>query len=235
MLGKLFDGADKIITFRDKDYVVTNTGNKVSRKACLYGIPSLILKSMVVIKDGAILRGDLDKISIGIAPLPLAPTGAAYPTHPGKCTVLSEDTVVRPYLQKSKSNVQHHSVSIGSSVFLGPAVVSEARSIGDCVYVGANAILGKRSRISECCYVMPNSVLADSSVMPPYSCISGNPAQVVSMLPESFGAQMQVMCASLYANFVSTSALEAHLASDAIQQLCKEYAIDKTGSTQDNL
>lgn len=46
-----------------QDYIVTDTGNAISRKAQVIGSQNIILGGKVIVSDACILRGDLRRLT----------------------------------------------------------------------------------------------------------------------------------------------------------------------------
>jgi len=51
--------------------------------------------------------------------------------------------------------------------------------IGDCVFVGANAVVQMGAKIGDHCVIGAGAVILEDAVIPPYSLVVGVPARVV--------------------------------------------------------
>jgi len=69
------------------DYVITDTGNKVSRRCTTCGPQNIVLAGKTIIQPGVIIRGDLRRAG---------GTGPAVMVAIGKYTTISEGSVIRP-------------------------------------------------------------------------------------------------------------------------------------------
>ncbi|KAL8934779.1 MAG: hypothetical protein Q9216_005733, partial [Gyalolechia sp. 2 TL-2023] len=150
------------------EWVETETGNKVSRRAQLHGTQHITLGGRCVIHPTACLRGDLVRPAPVIPPLPTSTTTTttdqppARKQHPlpsitlGKYSILSSSTLLKPPLRLSSSSSSsaakpppqqstatsliHTPQHIGSHTYIAPSAVVEAAQIGDRVVVGEGAV-----------------------------------------------------------------------------------------------
>jgi len=60
-----------------------------------------------------------------------------------------------------------------------PDVDRKETVIGNCVFVGANAVVQMGSRIGDHCVIGAGAVVLEGAVIPPYSLVVGVPARVV--------------------------------------------------------
>lgn len=75
------------IEFLRSEYIETQSGNKVSKKALLAGASNIRLAGRAIIKNGCVLRGDFASITMG------------------KYVVLHEGAVLRPPYKRFKTCV----------------------------------------------------------------------------------------------------------------------------------
>ncbi len=55
----------------------------------------------------------------------------------------------------------------------------KATEVGDCVFVGANAVIQMGARVGDHCVIGAGAVVLEDAVIPPYSLVAGVPARVV--------------------------------------------------------
>ena len=87
-----------VVPYHPNEYIQTAmTGNKVSRKATILGSQNIILGGKCIIQHGAIIRGDLKRITSSTA----AAGSQAQQTQSvvilfGRYCLLAESSVIRP-------------------------------------------------------------------------------------------------------------------------------------------
>ncbi|KAL8732546.1 MAG: hypothetical protein Q9181_003936, partial [Wetmoreana brouardii] len=109
------------------DWIETETGNKVSRRAQLHGTQHITLGGRCVISPLVTIRGDLVRSAPAAAAPPPSdaskpPTTARKPAAPptsvslGKYTILCDSVLLRPPSRHSreKGSLVHHPLLIGS-------------------------------------------------------------------------------------------------------------------------
>ena len=139
-------------------YISTSTGNFVSRNAHLYGSQNIHLKGKVILMCHMILRGDFAQFKVG------------------KYTILSCHVILHPSCKPLQNQmVAFFPLSIGSHVFIANGVLSQAASIGSCVYIGKDAIVGKRVIIRDNVYIEEGTIIPDDTLLPPFSAWAGKP------------------------------------------------------------
>ena len=94
--------------------------------------------------------------------------------------------VLQPPSAVSASGLGFLPMTIGDFVTFGKDTVVRAASIGSCVKIGSDVVLGERCILKDCCEVLSGAVLPPDTVVAPYTCWGGNPAKLVSMHNESF-------------------------------------------------
>ncbi|CAM9259810.1 unnamed protein product [Pylaiella littoralis] len=159
-----------------EDYVKTDTGDFVFRKAHVHGSQNLYLKGKSIIMPGAIIRGELQAIRIG------------------RYCVIGEGTVIRPaYRQAGVSIEQEDSnlkcrftpLSVGNHTFIGKNCVVESAGIGCNVRIEDGCVLGRNSFVRDNCHLLAGTVLPEGAMVPPFTVLQGCPARMVSILHES--------------------------------------------------
>ena len=162
-----FDVEREVVEYVKAEYIVTASGNKVSRKSVLCGSQNIMINGKTIVKEGCLLRGDLNSIKLG------------------RYCVLHENTVIRPPYKKFVKGIAFFPVQLGDNCMVGQGTVICAATIGNCVRFGENCYIGRRSIIKDCVAIDDNSVLPEDSVCPPFSRWAGQPATIVEELPES--------------------------------------------------
>ncbi|KAF2201607.1 trimeric LpxA-like protein [Delitschia confertaspora ATCC 74209] len=177
------------------EYIETDSGNKVSRRAHITGTANITLGGRTVIQADVHLRGDLH------------PTRAStrtdhsakeqYPTaiSIGRCTVISQGVVIRPphratgrlHEKRAGIGVEYYPVKVGDNVFVGPNSTISAIHIASHVHIGANTVIHPFVIIKENCKILPNSIIPAHMVIPSGSVVGGQPARVIGEVGEGWG------------------------------------------------
>ncbi|KAK9475606.1 trimeric LpxA-like protein [Lipomyces japonicus] len=158
------------------DFIETDSGNRISRKAVISGSQHILLGGKSTILHGCEIRGDILANTTGTINI-------------GRYALFEQDVVVRPPSRASTTTAAttetHYPVKIGSYVRVGAGTVVEAAAIGSYVHIGSNCRIGRFAIIKDCVLVLDNAIIPDATVVPPLSVVAGNPAVVVRELPES--------------------------------------------------
>ncbi|KAL9635721.1 MAG: hypothetical protein Q9164_003287, partial [Protoblastenia rupestris] len=129
------------------EYIETDTGNKVARRAQLHGTQHIILGGRTVIQPDVCIRGDLVRPAAPSKDLkdPKSAPIAAHNTSitVGRYTFISSGSVLKPPYRLHKGQILYHPLKIGDHVFVGPGCVIEAASVGDHVHFGKDAVVGR--------------------------------------------------------------------------------------------
>jgi dynactin 5 len=168
-------------------FLVTSSGNVVSRQSVLPGSGKIRLKGKTIVERGCVLRGDLSSINIG-----------SY-------TCLGKNVAVRAPSKLVKSKLHYIAVQIGSHVHVEDDCVLEAALIGSHCHIGARAVLGARCVLQPCAVVLPDAVVPPDTVVAPFSVYGGNPAAPVGdamPLADSFEEQREQQSQDHYDDFV---------------------------------
>nr|CDI56359.1 probable dynactin Arp1 p25 subunit RO12 [Melanopsichium pennsylvanicum 4] len=169
---------DYVAPYHPNEYVQTAlTGNRVSRKATILGSQNIILGGKCIIQHGAIIRGDLKRIT---------PSSHAS----GTANQLQPIHIFSYYPMK----VSDH-VSVGANTVL------EAASVGSHVEIGANCLVGRFVIIKDCARILDGSVVAPNTVIPSFSIFAGSPAKQVGELPETFAESCEAKMKDFYQRF----------------------------------
>ncbi|KAK0629523.1 trimeric LpxA-like protein [Bombardia bombarda] len=165
------------------EYIETDTGNKVARKATLVGTQNIILGGKTVIQPEVMIRGDLIRSvqaqsSSGGAPA--SNTAVAI----GRYCFLSRGCCLRPPGRLYKGAFTYMPLRIGDHVFVGPGSVVQAAFIGNHVHIGSKVAVGESAIIKDYVRILDGSVVPPNMVIPSFSVVAGQPARVIGEVPE---------------------------------------------------
>ncbi|KAL0072576.1 hypothetical protein AAF712_000339 [Marasmius tenuissimus] len=166
---------DPPIYYSKSEYIETDTGNKVSRKAAIAGPQNIILGGKTIISSGAIIRGDLRRSG----------PGHAVVISLGRYCLVGEGCVLRPPYKTYRGAFNYYPMKVGDHVHIGANSVVEAATIGNHVEIGKNCVIGKFTIIKDCAKVADNTVVPANTVIPALALFGGSPARFVEDLPES--------------------------------------------------
>ena len=151
-----------------EDYIVTTTGNIISREALICKPQTVeIPNGRVFVGPQAIIRGDLAPIQLN------------------KYCFVGNRSVIHPPYAMLKQQFKFVPTTIGSHTYIGDDCVIEAAVIGIGCHISDNCILSKRCILKDFVLVLEGSVISSDMVIPPFSIVSGNPAQIIGEQPES--------------------------------------------------
>ncbi|KAF9048115.1 dynactin subunit P25 [Hymenopellis radicata] len=120
------------IYYSKSEFIETDTGNKVSRRATIAGPQNIILGGKTIISSSAIIRGDLRRSG----------PGHAVVISLGRYCLVGEGCVMR-YLVTSF-------IGVGDHVHIGKDTVVEAATIGNHVDIGKGCVIASLSRSPTC-------------------------------------------------------------------------------------
>ncbi|KAI1087504.1 trimeric LpxA-like protein [Rostrohypoxylon terebratum] len=166
------------------EYIETDTGNKVSRKAILIGTQHIMLGGKTVIQAEAMIRGDLARTA-----QPTSSSGAAAPSSNtavaiGRYCYLSKGCCLRPPGRIYKGTFTYLPLRLGDHVFIGDSTVVQAATVGSHVYIGQNVVVGDFAIIKDYVRILDGTVIPPNMVIPSFSVVAGQPARVVGEVPE---------------------------------------------------
>ncbi|KAI9705069.1 MAG: hypothetical protein M1836_006852 [Candelina mexicana] len=167
------------------EYIETDTGNKVSRKAHISGTQHIILAGRTVIQADVTLRGDLVRPSV--------PGEKSATSHPvslaiGRYTILKPRSVLRPPGRLHRGVWTYHPQKIGDHCSIGEDSVVEAAYIGNHCVIGKGAVIGKHVIIKDYVKVLPDCVVPPGMVVPSQTVIGGRPGRIVGEVGDGWGA-----------------------------------------------
>ncbi|KAK1777085.1 trimeric LpxA-like protein [Copromyces sp. CBS 386.78] len=165
------------------EYIETDTGNKVARKATLVGTQNIMLGGKTVIQPDVMIRGDLART---IPPAQSASGGPANNTAVaiGRYCFLSKGCVLRPPGRMYKGVFTFMPLRLGDHVFVGPGTVVQAAQIGNHVHIGAKVVIGEFAIIKDYVKVLDGSLVPPNMVIPSFSIVAGQPARIIGEIPE---------------------------------------------------
>ncbi|GAB1315225.1 Dynactin subunit 5 [Madurella fahalii] len=166
------------------EYIETDTGNKVARKATLVGTQNIMLGGKTVIQPEVMIRGDLirsiqsSSSSAGGAP----PNNTAVSI--GRYCFLSRGCCLRPPGRLYKGAFTYMPLRMGDHVFVGPGSVVQAASVGSHVHIGTKVAVGEFAIIKDYVRILDGSVIPPNMVIPSFSIVAGQPARLIGEVPE---------------------------------------------------
>ncbi|KAL1297444.1 hypothetical protein AAFC00_004973 [Neodothiora populina] len=175
------------------EYIETDTGNKISRKAKIEGKPNIMLGGRTVIMADVYMRGDLHRFSNSAAEgggVGAGSGGQQAPTTAisiGRYTVVATGTTLRPPARVSRGQMSYYPMRIGDNVFIGPNSHISAISISSHVHIGANSILSPFVIVKENVKILPGTVVPPNMVIPAGSIVAGKPGRVIGEVGEGWG------------------------------------------------
>ncbi|KAK5739526.1 hypothetical protein LTR17_005215 [Elasticomyces elasticus] len=167
------------------EYIETDTGNKISRRARIEGKQNIMLAGKSVVMAGATLRGDLHRKSD--KPAEGEKGGSVTAISVGKASIISTDCTVRPPMRLSRGQMTFYPMRIGDNVFIGTGTHVSALSISSHVHIGAGCVLSPFCVIKESCKILPGTVIPSHMIIPPGSIVGGRPARVIGEVGEGWG------------------------------------------------
>ncbi|KAI5925170.1 trimeric LpxA-like protein [Camillea tinctor] len=167
------------------EYIETDTGNKVARKAILIGTQHIMLGGKTVIQAEAMIRGDLARTAqpssgAGGAAAPGSNTAVAI----GRYCFLSRGCCLRPPGRIYKGSFTYLPLRLGDHVFVGEGSVVQAATVGSHVHIGQRVTVGEFAIIKDYVRILDGSVVAPNTVIPSFSVVAGQPARVIGEVPE---------------------------------------------------
>eukprot|EP01038_Epipyxis_sp_PR26KG_P013599 gene13599-18253_t len=166
-----------------EDYIITNTGNMISRNVVLCKPQAVeIPHGRCFISPNVVIRGDLSPVQIN------------------KYCFIGEDTILRPSYSLGKS-FRFIPITIGSHSFIGEKCIIEAAVIGMGCLIGNNCVLSARVILKDFVQVMEGSVIPPDMVVPPFAIVAGCPAKIIGERPESTSTIAPLEAVTRYKSF----------------------------------
>ncbi|KKA28800.1 hypothetical protein TD95_002854 [Thielaviopsis punctulata] len=169
------------------EYIETDTGNKVARKATLVGTQNIMLGGKTVIQPEVMIRGDLARYHPNA--IPQGQGGAASQVNNtaiaiGRYCFLSRGCLLRPPGRINKGVFSYVPLRLGDHVFVGQGSVIEAAVVGNHVHIGSNVVIGALAIIKDYVKILDGAVVPPNMVVSSFSIVAGQPARVVGEIPE---------------------------------------------------
>ncbi|RYP43752.1 hypothetical protein DL768_009707 [Monosporascus sp. mg162] len=165
------------------EYIETDTGNKVARKAILIGTQHIMLGGKTVIQAEAMIRGDLYRTAQSSSSAGSAP-GSNTAVAIGRYCFLSKGCCLRPPGRMYKGSFTYLPLRLGDQVFIGEGSVVQAATIGSHVHIGSNVVIGEFAIIKDYVRILDGTVVPANMVIPSFSIVAGQPARVIGEVPE---------------------------------------------------
>ncbi|OTA98140.1 hypothetical protein M426DRAFT_120873 [Hypoxylon sp. CI-4A] len=165
------------------EYIETDTGNKVSRKAVLVGTQHIMLGGKTVIQADTVIRGDLARTA-QLASASGAAPGSNTAIAIGRYCYLSKGCCLRPPGRIYKGSFTYLPLRLGDHVFVGEGTVVQAATVGSHVHIGQGVVVGEFVIIKDYVRVLDGTVIPPNMVIPSFSVVAGQPARVVGEVPE---------------------------------------------------
>ncbi|RKP03941.1 hypothetical protein CXG81DRAFT_8949 [Caulochytrium protostelioides] len=171
------------------DFIQTETGNKISHLAYVYGSENIVLGGKTLIHAKCIVRGDLRRTG----------GGSAVAIAAGRYCTFGARSLIRPPCKTYKGVFTYYPLKIGSYVVIGDDAVVQAAQIGSCVTIGRGAIVGRFAVLKDGCRILDDAYVAPGTVVESYSVMAGNPAVRVDTLPETADIMIRQEAMAAYA------------------------------------
>ncbi|KAF3023586.1 hypothetical protein E8E14_011689 [Neopestalotiopsis sp. 37M] len=144
------------------EWIETDTGNKVNRKATLVGTQHIMLGGKTVIMPEAMIRGDLART-----------VPSTNPSQPGSNTAVFIGRVFT-----------YMPLRLGDHVFIGEGTVVQAATIGSHVNIGKGAVVGEFAIVKDYVQILDGTIVPTNMVIPSFSIVAGQPARIIGEVPE---------------------------------------------------
>lgn len=155
------------VSFNAEEFIITSTGNIISRKAAIGDPRNLEIPSgKCFVDEGSILSSE-------IAPIQL-----------NRYCYVSKNVTLRPS-QTFKEPITAIKMTVGANTYIGENSLIQAARIGAGCTIGSNVNIGPRCILKDFVQVEDNSTILADTVFPPFAIVAGNPARIVGEQSES--------------------------------------------------
>ncbi|KIW62300.1 hypothetical protein PV04_10484 [Phialophora macrospora] len=189
------------------EYIETETGNKISRRASVLGPRHIILAGKCVIQQDVVIHGDLVR-----PPQPKPPPTQSDPKstttssttqdqtsiHLGRYVFISPGCTLHPPSRLTtipSSNggnpqqvMTYFMLRISDYVYIGPNTHVRAAEIRSNVWIGANCTIGNMVMIKDNVKILDGTVLPANTVWAGGTVIAGRPGRVIGEIGEGWAA-----------------------------------------------
>ncbi|ETI20186.1 hypothetical protein G647_08220 [Cladophialophora carrionii CBS 160.54] len=197
------------------EYIETETGNKISRRASVLGPRHIILAGKCVIQQDVVIHGDLVR-----PPQPKAPPTQSDPKsssssstttassttqdqtsiHLGRYVFISPGCTLHPPSRLTtipsadpsggspRQVMTYFMLRISDYVYIGPNTHVRAAEIRSNVWIGANCTIGNMVMIKDNVKILDGTVLPANTVWAGGTVIAGRPGRVIGEIGEGWAA-----------------------------------------------
>ena len=148
-----------------------------------------MLGGRTVIQSEAVIRGDLVRTSAASSSAAAAKQSSQPQQQQqqqqqlavaiGKYSLLAPQSVLHPPRKLHRGVFSHHPLRLSDNVHVGPGAVVEAGSVGNNVWIGAGAVVGKLAILREGGRVLEGAVVPPGMVVGAGEVVAGRPARRV--------------------------------------------------------
>jgi len=157
--------------FSQADYIVTSSGNRISREAEILRPEGLEIPSgKVIIKARCKINCENAHIIVN------------------KFTMICESTHLSPSTSLSSIDMpipKYIPMTIGTHCYIGQNCDIQSAVIGICCYIEDSCVLSPRTILKDFVYIKAESFVPSDMVIPPFAIVAGNPAKIIGEMPES--------------------------------------------------
>ncbi|KIX05391.1 uncharacterized protein Z518_06263 [Rhinocladiella mackenziei CBS 650.93] len=186
------------------EYIETETGNKISRRASVLGPRHIILAGKCVIQQDVVIHGDLVRPP---QPKPAAQSASDQKSssasqdqtsiHLGRYVFISPGCTLHPPSRlttvtgangEPQQIMTYFMLRISDYVYVGPNTHIRAAEIRSNVYIGANCTIGNMVMIKDNVKILDGTVLPPNTVWAGGTIVAGRPGRVVGEIGEGWAA-----------------------------------------------
>ena len=169
---------DRIV--KSDEFIITSTGNIISRKASIGDPRNLEIPSgKCFVDEGCAIASD-------VAPIQM-----------NRYCFVEKNVRLQP-CQTIKEPVTNIKMTIGANTYIGEVSHIQAARIGAGCIIGSNVTIGPRCILKDYVKIEDGSVVAADMVLPPFAIVSGNPARIIGEQPESTSTTVPICADDRY-------------------------------------
>jgi carbonic anhydrase/acetyltransferase-like protein (isoleucine patch superfamily) len=151
---------------QEKMQGMVKTGKKVFIADTARVLGDVVLGDEVSVWFGAVLRADLDNITIG------------------KRTNVQDGTLM--HVDPGKP------ITVGESNIIGHGAILHGCTIGDYNLIGMRATIMNGAKIGRGCVIGAHALVTENMVVPDYSMVLGSPGKIVKQVPPTIEQAIEV-------------------------------------------